>query len=153
MHGRSWRAGVLMGLFAVVMLCGAQALNARGGGKDKGDGVKGKEPIKAEDFKGKTFKLKEKGKGRVTLIFTAGKPAHVTVKSKEKTDVNLFIYDSAKKRVAKDDSPGPDCDLTFTPKADGEYTLVVVNLGPGENSSTLKVHFKKGKATDTSKDG
>ena len=144
MHGKSWRAGVLLGLFAVLMLCAAQALDARGGGK-------GKEPIKAEDFKGRTFKLKEKGKGRVTLIFTAGKPAHVTVKSKEKSDVNLFIYDSAKKRVAKDDSPGPDCDLTFTPKADGEYTLVVVNLGPGENRSTLKVHFKKKKATD--KDG
>ena len=142
MHGKSWRAGVLLGLFAVLMLCAAQALDARGGGK-------GKEPIKAEDFKGKTFNLKEKGKGRVTLIFTAGKPAHVTVKSKEKSDVNLFIYDSAKKRVAKDDSPGPDCEVDFRPKEAGKYTIVIVNQGDEETTSTLRVRVgKKKKKSD-----
>jgi hypothetical protein len=65
------------------------------------------------------------------------------VKSVKKSDVNLFIYDAKKKLVAKDDSPGPDCEVSFTPKKDGELTLVVRNLGPGKNRSTLKVKVSK----------
>ena len=61
------------------------------------------------------------------------------MRSKEKTDINLFIYDADKKLVAKDDSPGPDCDVSFTPGEAGKLKLVVRNLGPGENRSTLKV--------------
>jgi hypothetical protein len=102
---------------------------------------------KAEEFKGKTFDLKEKGRAAVTLSFPAGKKASLTVQSKKQTDVHLFVYDSAKKVVAKDDSPGPSCDLTFTPKKAGPYTLEVRNLGPGDNRSTLKVSFdQKGKS-------
>jgi len=98
---------------------------------------------KAEDFKGKTFDLKEKGKASITLAFPAGKKATVTVRSEKKSDVNLYVHDAAKKVVAKDDSPGPDCDLTFTPKEAGKFTLEVVNLGPGGNRSTLKVDLGK----------
>lgn len=98
---------------------------------------------KAEAFKSKTFDLKEKGKAAITLEFPAGKQASVTVRSEKKTDVHLFVYDVNKKVVAKDDSPGPSCDLTFTPKTAGKYTLEVRNLGPGENRSTLKVTFGK----------
>jgi len=53
------------------------------------------------------------------------------------------FFDAAKKVVAKDDSPGPSCDLTFTPKEAGKYTLEVRNLGPGDNRSTLKVALDK----------
>jgi hypothetical protein len=98
---------------------------------------------KAELFKGKTFDLKEKSKAAITLDFPAGKEASITVRSKKKSDIHLFVYDANKKVVAKDDSPGPSCDLTFTPKAAGKYTLEVRNLGPGENRSTLKVTFSK----------
>jgi hypothetical protein len=147
MDGKSWRVGVLAALFALVLLCGSRVLDARGGGK--GGGVKATDEGKAEDFKGKTFTLKEKGRAAVILEFTGGKRARVTVKSQEKTDVNLFIYDAGKKQVAKDDSPGPDCEINFTPKEDGKYTLIVVNKGPGENRSTLRVRFgKKGKPKD-----
>jgi hypothetical protein len=73
----------------------------------------------------------------------------VTVKSEKETDIHLFVYDAAKKVVAKDDSPGPSCELNFTPKTDGKYVLEVRNLGPGDNRSTLKVSFKKpGKSED-----
>ena len=98
---------------------------------------------KAEEFKGKTFDVKEKGKAVIALTFPAGKEATVTVRGEKKTDVHLFVFDAAKKVVAKDDSPGPSCDLTFTPKEAGPYTLEVSNLGPGDNRSTLKVDFSK----------
>jgi hypothetical protein len=135
MDSKSWRVGVLAILFALVVLCRTSAQD----GKATDEG-------KAEDFKGKSFDIKEKGKVAIILAFPAGKKASVTVRSKAKTDVNLYVYDAAKKVVAKDDSPGPDCDLTFTPKEAGKFVLEVVNLGPGANTSTLKVEFVKEKA-------
>jgi hypothetical protein len=131
MYGKSWLVCVPAGLITLaVLLHGAQVQ----GGKD--------EVGKAEEFKSKTFELKEKGKESLTLLFPAGKEATITVRSDKKTDVNLFIY-AGKKLVDKDDSPGPSCDLKFTPKESGKYTLVVENLGPGENSCTLKVTYGK----------
>ena len=129
MRGMSWKAGVLALAFAFVVLTGARAEDD----KDQ----------KAEDFKGKKFELKEKGKGHVTLTFAADKKAIITVKSEKKTDVNLFIYDADKKEVAKDDSEGPDCKIEFTPKKAGKYTLEVVNLGKGSNTSELKIAWAK----------
>jgi len=131
MQVNRWKVCVLPALFALVMLSGARAEEKA---TDEG---------KAEDFKGKTFDLKEKGKASITLAFPAGKKATVTVRSEKKSDVNLYVHDAAKKVVAKDDSPGPDCDLTFTPKEAGKFTLEVVNLGPGGNRSTLKVDLGK----------
>jgi hypothetical protein len=134
MDGKRWRGCVLAALFALVALGGTRAEDAKT--TDEG---------KAEDFKGKTFDLKEKGKAKITLTFPAGKEATVTVRSEKKTDVNLYVYDAAKKVIAKDDSPGPSCDLKFTPKEAGKYALEVVNLGPGDNRSTLKVSLGKAK--------
>jgi len=131
MRATWWMAFVLPALFALVLLGGARAEEKA---KDEG---------KAEDFKGKAFDLKEKGKASVTLTFPAGKKAKVTIKSDKQSDVNLYVYDAAKKEVAKDDSPGPDCELTFTPKEAGKYTLTIVNKGPGANHSTLKVEVAK----------
>jgi hypothetical protein len=132
MDGRSLRVSVLAALCGLVLLCGIRA-----------EDVKPTDEGKAEDFKEKAFDLKEKGAAAILLAFPAGKKAHLTVKSDKKTDINLFVYDADKKLVAKDDSPGPDCDLTFTPKEDGKLMLVVRNLGPGENRSTLKVSLNK----------
>ncbi len=97
---------------------------------------------KAEEFKGKSFDLKEKEKTSITLSFPAGKEATITVKGEKKTDVHLFVYDAAGKEVAKDDSPGPDCEVKITPKADSKYTLEIRNLGPGETRTALKVTLK-----------
>jgi hypothetical protein len=105
--------------------------------------VKATDGGKAEEFKGKAFDLKEKGSAAIMLTFPAGKEASVTVRGDKKTDVHLFVYDAAKKLVAKDDSPGPDCDLKFTPKTAGQFTLEVRNLGPGENRCMLKVEVSK----------
>jgi hypothetical protein len=98
---------------------------------------------KAAEFKSKAFDVKEKGKVLVALTFPAGKEAVVTVRCEKKTDVNLFVIDAAKKVVAKDDSPGPDCDVKFTPKEAGTYTFEIRNLGPGDNRCTLKVELAK----------
>jgi hypothetical protein len=105
--------------------------------------VKTTDEGKAEQFKEKAFDLKADGRVAIVLDFPAGKTASITVRSEKKTDVHLFITDSAKKVVAKDDSPGPSCDLTFTPETGGKYTLEIRNLGPGDNRSTLKVEFGK----------
>ena len=133
MDGKRWRLGVVAVLFALALLL-------RG---TRADDVKPTDEGKAEDFKGKTFDLKEKGKAAITLSFPAGKEAVLTVRSEKESDVNLFVYDADKKVVAKDDSPGPSCDIKFKPEKAGKYTLEVVNLGPGENKSTLKVAYSK----------
>ena len=120
MNGKSWRAYLLASLFAFVVLCGTRAEDTRPA--DAG---------KAENFKSKAFDLKEKGKAAVTLAFPAGKKATLTVRSEKETDIHLFVYDSAKKVIAKDVSPGPSCDLTFTPKEAGKYnSSVALNKGP-----------------------
>ena len=98
---------------------------------------------KAEDFKGKSYDVDEKGKAIVTLTFPAGKEATITVHGDKKTDVHLFVYDADGKQVGKDDSPGPDCEVKITPKADGKYTLEIQNLGPGATSTALKVAYAK----------
>jgi hypothetical protein len=128
------RAGALAALLIFVAPFGTQAQD-----------VKATDEGKAEEFKEKAFDLKAGGRAAIVLDFPAGKPASLTVRSEKKTDVHLFILDSAKKVVAKDDSPGPSCDLTFAPQKAGKYTLEIRNLGPGDNRSTLKVEFGKGK--------
>ena len=132
MDGKCLRVCLVVALFGFVVLSGTWAEEAKP--TDEG---------KAEAFKGKTFDLKEKGEAAITLTFPGGKRAVVTVKSEKKSDVNLFVYDAAKKLLVKDDSPGPDCEVKFTPMADVKLTLVVRNLGPGANSSTLKVNVGK----------
>jgi hypothetical protein len=132
MSNKSLRVVVLAVLCGVAVLCGRLAAEEKP--SDEG---------KVEDFKGKAFDLKEKGKASITLVFPAGKEVSLTVRSDKKSDINLFIYDAAKKVVAKDDSPGPSCDLKFTSKEGGKYTVEVVNLGPGDNKSTLKMESVK----------
>ena len=132
MVSKSWKMCVMAALFSLVALSGTRAEDAK--------------PIeggKAEEFEAKAFDLKAKGKAKVILTFAAGKKATLTVRSEKESDVNLFVYDADKKVVAKDDSAGSSCDLTFTPKKGGKYTLEVVNLGPAANRSTLKVAFDK----------
>ena len=98
---------------------------------------------KAEEFKGKSYDVDEKGKAVVTLAFPAGKEATITVHGAKKTDVYLFVYDADGKQVAKDDSPGPDCEVKLTPKEAGKYTLEIRNQGPGATSAALKVDYAK----------
>jgi hypothetical protein len=133
MNGRIRHACAVAALVSLAVLGSTQADSAK------------KEAAQAATFKGKTFDLKENGKGHITLTFPAGKTFSVTVKSEKESDVNLFIYDGDKKVVAKDDSPGPSCKLSFTPAEAGKYTLEVVNKGPGANKSTLQVKAAKTK--------
>jgi hypothetical protein len=133
MNAKCWRVCAVAVLFLLAVLCSSSSISARA------EDDKPKDEGKAEKFKGKTFELKEKEKAKIILSFPEGKTFMVTVKSKKKSDVNLFIYDADGKQVEKDDSPGPDCEIKFTPKKAGKYTLEVVNLGKGGNSSTLKV--------------
>lgn len=132
MSVRTWGTCMLATLFGFVLLCGAPAQD-----------VKPIDGGKAEEFKGKTFDIKEKGEAAIVLTFSSGKKASITLRGEKKTDVHLFVYDADKKVVAKDDSPGPDCDVDFTPKKSGKFTLVIRNLGPGANRVPLKVAVTK----------
>jgi hypothetical protein len=132
MEGKSLRVVVLAIVCGLVVVCGGRS-----------EDVKPTDEGKAAEFKGKSFDIKEKGEAAILLAFEAGTRVTVTVTSDKKSDVNLFVYDAAKKQIAKDDSPGPNCELSFTPKEDGKLTLVVRNQGPGENRSTLRVRIAK----------
>lgn len=92
----------------------------------------------AAAFKGKTFDLKEKGEAAILLTCTAGKQVTATTKGEKETDVHLFIYDEDKKEVGKDTSPGPKCEVKFTPKKDEKFKFLVKNNGPGANKVTLE---------------
>jgi hypothetical protein len=89
-------------------------------------------------FKSKAYEMKEKGEVAVLLTFAAGKEVTVTTNGEKQTDVHLFIHDGDNE-VGKDTSPGPKCEVKFTPKKDGTLKLFVKNNGPGANKVTLGV--------------
>jgi len=60
--------------------------------------------------------LKDKGAFAILLELPAGKEVTATTKGTKQTDVHLFVYDADKKEVGKDTSPGPICEVKFTPK-------------------------------------
>ncbi len=147
MDGRKWRLCLLVALLFAVAPRGTRA-DVKQDEQDANKAIaqavaKAQDVGKAEDFKGQTLDLKAKDQSALVLTFPAGKKVSVSVKSDQKTDVNLYVFDASRKEVAKDDSPGPDCLVSFTPKEEGKYTLVVVNRGPEETKSTVKVNLAK----------
>jgi hypothetical protein len=132
MSSKSWRVCAMAALFVLAAFNVTRAEDAKPA--DEG---------KAADFTGKKFDLKEDGKVAFKLEFPADKKVSITVKGEKQSDIHLFVYDADKKQVAKDDSPGPDCLVTFTPKETGTLTVVVHNKGPGPNRAAVKVAFPK----------
>ena len=120
--------GALAALLALTLLSGMRA-----------DDVKPTDEGQGADFKGKTVEMKDTGEFAVLLAFPAGKEVTATTKGDKETDVHLFVYDEDKKEVGKDTSPGPKCEVKFTPAKAGKYKLLVQNLGPGANKVTLEV--------------
>jgi hypothetical protein len=127
-----WQLCALAALLPLAVLSGGQA----------GD-VKPSDEGKAAQFKGKTFDLNAKGEAAILLSCAAGKEVTATTKGDKETDVHLFIYSEDKKEVGKDTSPGPKCEVKFTPAKDGKFKLLVRNLGPGANKVTLEVKSAK----------
>jgi hypothetical protein len=131
MNGKNWPVSVLATLCALALLCGVRAAEVKP--TDEGKGT---------EFKGKTVDMKDKGEFAVILAFPAGKEVTATTKGDKETDVHLFVYDADKKEVGKDTSPGPKCEVKFTPAKDGKFTLLVRNSG-GTNKVTLEVKVAK----------
>ena len=94
---------------------------------------------KGSAFKSAVFEMKQKAEVAVLLTCVAGREVIVTTNGDKETDVNLFIHDADKNEVGKDTSPGPKCEVKFTPKTEGTYKLLVKNKGPGPNNVTLAV--------------
>jgi hypothetical protein len=94
---------------------------------------------KGSAFKSAVFEMKQKGQVAVLLPCAAGKEVTVTTNGDKETDVHLFVHDADKNEVGKDTSPGPKCEVKFTPKTEGTYKLLVKNKGPGPNNITLAV--------------
>ncbi len=129
---RTGKLGALAVVLALAVLCMARA-----------EEVQPTDEGKAEDFKGKTFDLKAKGEAAILLSCTAGKELVATTKGEKETDVHLFIYSADNREVGKDTSPGPKCEIKFTPAKSGKYKLLVRNLGPVANKVTLEVKAAK----------
>jgi len=131
MARKNWHVGALAALFALAMLCSVRA-----------EGVKATDEGEGAEFQGKTVAMKDKGQFAIILAFTAGKEVIATTKGDEQTDVHLFVYDENEHLVGKDTSPGPKCELKFTPVKDGKFKLLVRNSG-GANNVTLEVKVAK----------
>jgi hypothetical protein len=127
MISKCWRLSGLAALFFLVALCSGDAGNAVAAQEGKG-----------ADFKGKIVDMKDKAEFAVLLTFSAGTPVTATTKGTKKSDVHLFVYDEDKKEVGKDVSPGPNCEVKFTPAQAGIYKFLVKNSG-GSNKVTLEV--------------
>jgi hypothetical protein len=131
MTWKNRRVGALTALCALAVLCGVRAEEVKP--TDEGQG---------SEFKGKTVEMKDKGEFAVLLAFSAGKEVTATTKGDKETDVHLFVYDEDNKEVGKDTSPGPKCEVKFTPAKDGKFKLLVRNSG-GTNKVTLEVKVAK----------
>jgi hypothetical protein len=120
---------VLVALFMLAVLCSVRAEVPT----DEGKG---------DDFKGKTVEMTDKETFAILLEFPAGKEVTATTKGDKETDVHLFVYDAHQTEIGKDTSPGPKCEVKFTPANDGKYMLLVRNSG-GPNRVTLEVKTAK----------
>jgi hypothetical protein len=131
MTGKIWRMSGAAVAVLLVALSGGWADDAKP--SDEGN---------ATEFKGKTFEMKDKSEVAILLTFPAGKEALATTNGTKETDVHLFIYDADNKEIGKDTSPGPKCEIKFTPAKAGKYKLVVKN-SKGDNKVTLEVKVAK----------
>jgi hypothetical protein len=127
----SW-TGALAAVFMLAAQCSTRA-----------DDVKATDEGKATDFKGKAFDLKSKGEVAILLSCPAGVEVTATTKGEKETDVHLFVYTPENKEAGKDTSPGPKCEVKFTPTKAGKFKFLVRNLGPGANKVTLEVKISK----------
>jgi hypothetical protein len=141
MRANSYKVCVLAALFALGVWCATRPAGVRADDL-KAEDVAATDEGKGAEFKGKTVEMKDKGDFAILLVFPAGKEVIATTKGDKETDVHLFVYDESKKEAGKDTSPGPKCEVKFTPAKDGKFKLVVRNSG-GPNKVTLEVKVAK----------
>jgi hypothetical protein len=141
MRAHSYRVWALAALLALGVWCVTRPADVRADDL-KAEDVTATDEGKGAEFKGKTVEMKDKGEFAILLAFSAGKEVIATTKGDKESDVHLFVYDENKKEVGKDTSPGPKCEVKFTPAKDGKFKLVVRNSGVG-NKVTLEVKVAK----------
>jgi hypothetical protein len=101
----------------------------------------------------RSWSLQKGQKVTYNLRFTGGKKVELWVTSERDTDVDLFVFDSKRQRVAVDEGDSKDCYVTFVPTTTQSYQVEVQNrvrLEPflqhrnGPNSGVLR--FKESDA-------
>ena len=72
--------------------------------------------------------------------FHPGQPAVVVVHGDGDTNLDLYVYDSQRRLVAKDTGPTDRCRVSWTPQGDEPYTIRVVNRGGVPNRFRLRTN-------------
>jgi hypothetical protein len=128
-----WRWWCLVGAFAGLLAC-------RAGAGDKGKGAvppgEAADRAKPQTF---TVPLKAAEKKEIPLRLLAGRRVQLRVLSEEDSNVDLYVFGPRQKLVASDTRVSKDCEARFTPEATETYRIVLLNLGPKPNRSTLTV--------------
>lgn len=107
--------------------------------------VQGASPQGKDKKPSNVHEMKELAKKVFHLTFEAGKEAKIEVKSRNETDVDLFVEEMDGTEVVSDTDDSKDCSVIFTPLKMKTYRVSIVNLGPGDNKCTLTHTGKEAK--------
>ncbi len=92
----------------------------------------------------RTFDIRAGEKKTFNISFPAGKKAEIWITSERLTDIDIFVFDAANRKVAQDVAFNKDCYVTFVPTQTQTYRIEVVNvnmggmLPVGNNRCTMK---------------
>ena len=77
----------------------------------------------------KTSMILPLAKDKWVVKFAGGRKANVVLEGTDLSDLDLYIYDENENLIRYDDDETSECTLSFTPKRDGFFIIVVVNNG------------------------
>lgn len=72
-----------------------------------------------------------------SIKFYANNPSQITIRGDRSTDLDLYVFDSQGRLVARDTDYDDQCIVYFTPRATDIYTVKVENLGSVWNQYVL----------------
>jgi hypothetical protein len=86
----------------------------------------------------KPFQVAADGTKEFDVKLKEGQWSAVWVSGAKATDVDVFVFGPDGVEVTNDEHVSKDAFVSFVPKETGTYRIEVRNLGPGENTCTLK---------------
>jgi hypothetical protein len=89
-----------------------------------------KDPLPPPGANSWSADLRPMGKRFHLIQLKAGQPVEITVTSEQNTDVDLYVFDNARRQVAADITIGPNSRVNFVPARTGLYRVELHNLDP-----------------------